>query len=168
MLQTPGRTRRENGKVRVLKVFEPVRQSEMTEIHDGNDLEPLHFRQHHIRPGPIVAVWPQMDSVVGRAVAQISDAEFVREAQIVLPVRIMSALCQFVLTFYPLRRLNGRITALDAGGKQKALCAGIGAALRLIMCLHLSTCLSLLPLILDAVPRTGPSKPRPPQTPDLP
>jgi hypothetical protein len=74
-----------------------------------------------------------VNPVVGRAVAQIADAQLTRQLEILAPALVMVALFHLVYPFGTVRSLDGGIAALNSGGENKALRSRVRLLLGLIV-----------------------------------
>ncbi|GJE02959.1 hypothetical protein GMJLKIPL_4909 [Methylobacterium isbiliense] len=87
----------------------------MAEIHDRGNGQPLQLGKSLVRKGPVVAVRPEVDAVVGRSPAQIFQAELADEAEVLTPPVVMARLRHLVDALNaPIAPKNRWVTVLDS------------------------------------------------------
>src|SRR5690606_6781346 len=102
---------------RILIVAEPVGYTEVHEIENRRDFEPLHLRHDQIREFPVKVSWSAMHAVVRQPIAKHLETEFAYDRKILTPALVVSAFRQQVTPHAPV--VDGRIRALDARGEHE-------------------------------------------------
>src|SRR5438045_5660279 len=104
-------------EIRVLKIAQPIRNSEMTKIHDRKNAAAAEVRKNEICKRPIILAWSQEHSVQGQSIPQKAHSQFIDLIEIGSPVPIMTAEFHFIEPEPPI--LDGRRAVLNASGKHE-------------------------------------------------
>ena len=107
----------ERGKIRVLEIADPVRHTEMAEVDDGNDAEPVDLAEGFVGEGPVVAAMRQIGAVKLGSIAEIADADLDGQLQVLAPVFVVKALLHLVHPHAAV--LDGGGAVLDPGGEHE-------------------------------------------------
>ncbi len=108
------------GPLGVLKVPQPVRHAEVAQVRYRLDAQPPHLREHLVREAPVVGAGAEVHPVVRRPVAQVTDAKFADEPEILPPALVVEALLELVNAPVPAVPSGDRgVAALDARGEDE-------------------------------------------------
>jgi hypothetical protein len=107
--------------IQILKITDPVRNAEVTQIGDGSNTELFQFVKGLIGKRPIITTRAEMGAVIGRAVTKIFETQLTDKLKVIFPELIMPALLHLVdAGSFPVLAVYGRITVLYARAEQKA------------------------------------------------
>jgi hypothetical protein len=112
------------GKLGVLKVADPVRQAEVAEVDDGDDLATVEVGEGRVCEGPVVAAGAEKRLIDRWAVTQERDAQFLDFVEVGGPLVVVTAGLHLVDADAAV--VDGGIAVLDAGGEEHSLAHGPG------------------------------------------
>jgi hypothetical protein len=108
--------------VGILKIADPIRHTEVAHIDDGRNLEGFQLGEGFVREGPVVLSRCGMRGVIRRTVAQVVDAELLRDGEVFAPSRVVPAPLHFVDPLpRPVRQRNRGIAVLDSRREHERL-----------------------------------------------
>src|SRR5579883_393839 len=83
-------------EIRILKIANPIRHSEMAQIRDGYKPASFQFKEGFVRKGPVKAFRPQEGPVQRRTIPEKADAELLDLVEVRFPILIMPAFLHFI------------------------------------------------------------------------
>ncbi len=104
-------------EVRILEVAEPIRHTEVAQVHDRSDVTSLQVPQGQVSELPIIFAGRQERPVNGRAVAKELDADVLDEVEVLAPALIMAARFHLIDPSAPV--IDRRDAILDPGGEHE-------------------------------------------------
>src|SRR5206468_2540432 len=100
----------------VLKIANPIRHAEVTEVGDGHEVTFAQIGEGDVREGPVETTVSKKGTVQWRAIAQEANTKFLYQVKILMPVAIVSALLHFV---DPQPAFDGRRTIFNSCSKHE-------------------------------------------------
>ena len=105
------------GEKTITEIANEIGHAEVHQVQNRRDFQALHFGHRQVGKLPVVSVGAELDFVVGQAVAQHFQAHAFHQRQVFFVAIVVVASGQHIAAGFAV--VDGRVAALDAGGKHE-------------------------------------------------